>query len=57
MMNLPTIIRLKLPQLAEYALRMDPTAIRNMNMVAALRGPMRSVSIPLGICISVYAYR
>ena len=35
----------------------EPAARRRMNIVAAFLGPILSVRIPLGICISVYAHR
>ncbi len=53
--NLPINIRLKSLDVAEYALSIEPNAIRKTNVVAAFLGPILSVSIPLGICINVYA--
>ena len=53
MMNFPAIISEKLPTMADTALRIEPTAIRNTKIVAHMRGPHLSVRIPLGICISV----
>jgi len=53
MMNFPTIMRLKFSVVAETALSTEPTAMRKTNIVAAFLGPIRSVRIPLGICINV----
>ena len=55
MTNLPRTIREKLSTYAETALRTEPSAMSAMKTDAAFLGPKRSVIIPLGICIRVYA--